>query len=640
MKLYIISLPWSQYDRPSAALGALKAFVQTRRPDIDVECIYAYLATAERLGWDVYEALSQASYDVGELLYAQIVYPQQSQATRELWSTREQGGAPPGLWDIFTSEEQLEGAWDDITGTLCDDLDALANSRDWSDSVIGLTTNFGQLFANIALAQRIKARCPNCTIIFGGSTISSTTGVTVLRTYADVIDYIIQGEGEQPLVALLDHLNNGCVGALPAAVLAHDTTEVSTNKWEVANLDDLPIPNFDEYIEQANEKSVEFQVSIEGSRGCWWDRSARKRDSICYFCNLNINWGGYREKSAKRLADEMQVLSDQCERTDFFFLDNIIRANGVEEMAAEIKRLPGQFTFFYEARANISQSELLALWEVGLRSVQFGIEGLSTSLLSRFNKGTTTLQNLEIMKTLRELGIKHYMNMIAGFPGTTEREVEETIEVIDRYAIAFEPPMNIMPFYLGRDNVVHAMPERFGISNVRNRDMFARAIPADVFAQLELFEMDFDYDTPAVSWRLARQALRRWRVEYERSVQKGRPLIRYFDGGSFLRIDDDRAGSARASIVLRGVERELYLWCAQSRDLRKVAHKFCTNDAEQAEVDGFIERMIGDGLMFREGKRVLAMACAGEPHLAAARIREQTAQANSHRPRILKLATV
>ena len=73
-------------------------------------------------------------------------------------------------------------------------------------------------------------------------------------------------------------------------------------------MDALPLPDYDEYAALAEKHGLLWLLSIEGSRGCWWDRSRRSGNAraTCHFCNLNVQWMGYREKSVARLVAEVR----------------------------------------------------------------------------------------------------------------------------------------------------------------------------------------------------------------------------------------------------------------------------------------------------------------------------------------------
>jgi len=58
---------------------------------------------------------------------------------------------------------------------------------------------------------------------------------------------------------------------------------------------------------------------------------------------------------------------------------------------------------FSELRATTSWAELKVMGKAGMQEVQIGIEALSTPLLKKLHKGTSAIQNLEIMMVDKKL---------------------------------------------------------------------------------------------------------------------------------------------------------------------------------------------------------------------------------------------
>jgi radical SAM superfamily enzyme YgiQ (UPF0313 family) len=65
----------------------------------------------------------------------------------------------------------------------------------------------------------------------------------------------------------------------------------------------------------------------------------------------------------------------------------------------------------------------------------------SIRLLKRLHKGTTAIQNLEIMKNCEALGIRNISNLILYFPGSTQLDVVETLRTLE-FVLPFHPLKN------------------------------------------------------------------------------------------------------------------------------------------------------------------------------------------------------
>src|SRR5262245_45552505 len=154
MGAVLCAMPWSALARPAAALGALAAHARRALPEVPIACASEYVPLAAALGFDLYDAVAEDCYDLGELLYMRALYPERESAVRERFSTwaaqafagREPGALVPGatsFGDVFAHAVR----------TLDTHLDDAARRIPAGTRLLGLTTCFGQLYANLALAK-------------------------------------------------------------------------------------------------------------------------------------------------------------------------------------------------------------------------------------------------------------------------------------------------------------------------------------------------------------------------------------------------------------------------------------------------------------------------------------------------------
>jgi ribosomal peptide maturation radical SAM protein 1 len=487
--------------------------------------------------------------------------------------------------------------------------------------VVGFTTSFGQVLSSLVVARALKNIAPQTRVILGGASVVARLGPAFIREYG-FLDYIVQGEGESPLVAILDHCEDPRRLAGLPGILCKDNVdqhENGTTMWQVCDLDTLPIPEFDDYAELTDQMGIGWALPIEGSRGCWWDRTSKTGDpkSICYFCNVSNKWSGYREKSNSRVVDELLALSNRYQQLRISFVDNVMRHTGVVELAEAISAQHRDFIFYKELRASIKPYELLTLWEAGLRDTQFGIEGLATSYLRRLGKGTTAIANLQSMRTCCELGISDSSLLITDFPGSTVEDVEETRRNILDYACGFIP-LRSVPFRLDVGSTVDKLCKDFGLKDVRNADAYKAGIPEEVWNRIWFPDCSFETETPPVSWQPVIEAIKEWHAIGERHKQRTEPLISYQDGGSFLLLSDDRFGEHREGGV-EGLARQVYLYCMVIRNLEEMAKRFPSASAD--ELRAICGEFVENKLMFQEGRSYLSLAMSIRSGIAAARIR-------------------
>jgi ribosomal peptide maturation radical SAM protein 1 len=638
LRICLIALPWSLSRHPSAALGALSAYVKQQEPGFEVVCRSDFLDAAVAIGFGCYDRISQASYDVGEMLYAALCFPERREKVRDFFVSRmEESGASlagPGSFlepAIHGDRPTWSSVFDVIQSRLEAHLERVAEEVAGRYQLIGLTTCFGQLFANLALSMRIKRRSAGTRIVLGGSTVSERVGPSLLQEF-DSFDFIVQGEGEQPLLALARRLAAGASDVSDLKGLISRETAGALPRgapfWEVSDVNSLPIPDYSEYAAKAEALSILWLMTVEGSRGCWWDRAKRTGNpkATCHFCNLNVQWSGYREKGAERLVAEVVALNQRYHNNVLFFLDNIIRLKGVEEFARRLIDTGKDFVIFYEMRANIRPHELLLLWEAGVRFVQFGIESLSESYLKRIGKGTSVITNLQVMKLCHELGIVNGANLLTDFPGGQPEEVEETCETIQRYALAYEP-LSANRFWLGRGATVQVLREEYGIRNLRNADFYRVGLPEPLYERLCLLDLSYDQDAPAADWSSVRALCKQWGAAYAAArATEYRHLLTYLDSGQSMRIFDARTGVLRTR-VLEGLARDVYMYCAEIRRWDELHREFIEpGRADARQLAELLEEWNQQGLLYREGRRLeggrfLSLAPAFTPEMAARRIR-------------------
>src|SRR5690349_14986620 len=201
-RICLIAMPWSKKEGPSAALGALKAYLRQHQPNVQVACRHEFVNVAAAIGFPLYDAIGDQCYKIGELLYLALLYPEKRANVRQQfinWAPSQLERLSTELPGVPAGEKPEWGAvFDSLQSVLGVHIDNLAVAVATEYELVGLTTCFGQLFANLCLAKKIKELSPQTKILLGGSTISARVGPSIMEEYG-FIDYIIQGEGERPL---------------------------------------------------------------------------------------------------------------------------------------------------------------------------------------------------------------------------------------------------------------------------------------------------------------------------------------------------------------------------------------------------------------------------------------------------------
>lgn len=588
-KVALVSMPWSIFNRPSIQLGALQSFLNSQE-GYRAQSFHPYLYIAKTIGTELYHSISLSAWG-GEALFSSLLYPEQKSEAKKLFYNSLKGKTSAGNFDnICNSIDTFCQKWIDESGILSYDL-------------IGFSVCFSQLLPSLYMARCIKKKKPTSTIVFGGSSCSGELGQSAVKAFSD-IDYVVSGEGETTLLNLCSYLEKKS-NQLPKNIYSANQADIVQGKTlsplKELKLYDLPAPDYRDYFREMvalfPEQPFIPVIPVEFSRGCWWNK--------CSFCNLNIQWKNYRFKSSDRMLEEVLALSRQYESLHFTFTDNALPPSEADSFFQQLSQQHLDLDFFAEIRA-IAKPERLSLYRLGgLSTVQIGIEALSTSLLKKLNKGTTTIDNIAVIKMCSEMKIQMEGNLIVEFPGSLEKEVEETLVNLD-YLLPFYP-LDTATFFLGYGSPVYSNCKEYQIDTTlvhsKNRQLF----PKQTLDKLTLLQNSFrgDRTIQQKRWQPVRKKIEQWKEFHKNRKATTHPLS-YRDGKTFLIIRQEQLVGPALHHRLRGLSREIYLACKDVTQIEQLNQKF--PQVKTSNLEKFLQQMCEKRLMFLEDNHVLSLA--------------------------------
>jgi hypothetical protein len=226
------------------------------------------------------------------------------------------------------------------------------------------------------------------------------------------------------------------------------------------------------------------------------------------------------------------------------------------------------------------------------------------------NKGTTCIQNLQVMRDCEELSIINSSNLITRFPGSDEEDVRETLQALE--FAEFYRPLKPVRFWLGLESPIHRSPGSHGIRSVFNHPHFAWIFPRAILRDVRLMIQGYrgDLGIQRRLWRPVVERLNVWERTYQdlRRASGSNAALSYRDGLEFLLIRQLRPHLPALHHRLTGSSREIYLFCRDHRSLGDVIQRF--PDLPEDKVRSFLNGMVEKKLMFREGERFLSLAVA------------------------------
>ena len=603
--IHLISMPWPLFNRPSIQLGSLKSYLDQSLKHQHVVTNHIYLNVATAIGYEIYNEISKRTW-LSECVYAALLHPQQIDVIESLFHREAQRNKILSGLDFRVLIKTTQQVTDENL-----------NQVDWWEiGLVGFSICACQLTASLYAARQIKSKSPDVMVVAGGSTLSNPD----CRKYLDVfnqLDVLVVGEGELPLRKLICHLESkGRINktqTIPGVITKNTNDDRIRSFSQLSSLSDLPAPDYDEYFQKLNafprEKRFFATLPVESSRGCWWQgRVAPRKSKGCTFCNLNLQWHGYRQKANQKVITHIDGLTTRHQTLSVAFMDNVLPPGSINNLFSELGKVDKDLKMFAEIRATTKLKELMNMQAAGLHEVQVGIEALSTSLLQKMNKGTTAIQNLAIMKHCEALGLRNLSNLMLNFPGSEEADVSETLKTI-QWARIFRPlkPVN---FWLGLGSPIWQDPKRYNIQSIGNHPhydvLFPKQITQKVLFPIQIYRGDRTYQRKL--WKSVEKKLREWHQYYKDLHQypQTEPILFFQDGGTFLIIRQRCKDKDPWQHRLTGTSRKIYLFCQAIRPIQGLLNKF--PEVNEDQLLPFLKMMVDKKLMFWEQGRVLSLA--------------------------------
>lgn len=279
--------------------------------------------------------------------------------------------------------------------------------QDGCINIVGCTMLTEQRFGTLKLLWEIGKLDNYFIRVIGGVHATLMTNQLIEFYYPRYFNYIINGEGEQGLLWLLNNL---------------DKSKTIIDEPNIKDLDTIPYPiNAMKFFR--TDWNYGDQIPIIASRGC---------TDCCTFCSTTKFWKGYRTRSAENIFCELKAYRQEV-YSSFKFQDDACTANLLmwKELCKLIIESKLNITFEITARIDQFDEELIHLLkDAGCNKIAVGIESGSKLLRGYTNKVLNDNSIFKNSRIITRAGITLTLMFIAGLPGETDSTVFETIEFI------------------------------------------------------------------------------------------------------------------------------------------------------------------------------------------------------------------
>jgi hypothetical protein len=326
----------------------------------------------------------------------------------------------------LTDELMLEACWQHVKAV--------------DPTVVGLTVPFpGNVYGALRIAQLVKSRRPDTTIVLGGGYAN-----TELRRLSDprvfeLMDYVTLDDGERPLLCILEHVaGKRDATDLKRTFMRSAGQVVFRNGARESDfaMAELGTPSYaglqlNRYLSILDTLNPMHRLWSDGhwnkltvAHGCYWKQ--------CTFCDVGLDYiGRYEASPSELLADRMETLIAETGRRGFHFVDEAAPPAALKALAFALLERGISVSWWgnirFEEAFSADLCRLLAA--SGCIAVSAGLEVASDRLLAAMKKGITVEQTARVAAAFHAAGILVHAYLMYGFPGET---IAETVESLER----------------------------------------------------------------------------------------------------------------------------------------------------------------------------------------------------------------
>ncbi len=270
--------------------------------------------------------------------------------------------------------------------------------------VVGFSLNYqSQALCTFSMIGHIRKEFPELRIVLGGGLVSSwVKQPTWKNPFAGLVDHLIAGPGERPMLGLAG-ITNG------------------THEHYLPNYQSMPLHDY---------LSPGLVLPYSGSNGCYWHQ--------CSFCPETAENNPYTPIPVRQTRTDLSCLIGETKPVLVHLLDNAINPALMRSLADD----PAGAPWYGFARINSELADpdyCLQLKQSGCVMLKLGLESGDQGVLDALGKGIDLSAASRVLRNLRKAGIASYVYLLFGTPPETMQEARRTLDFIAAHhdAISF-----------------------------------------------------------------------------------------------------------------------------------------------------------------------------------------------------------
>ncbi|HDS15095.1 MAG TPA: radical SAM protein [Proteobacteria bacterium] len=290
--------------------------------------------------------------------------------------------------------------------------------------VIGFSLNFlSQALPVFAMIGFCRQRWPELPLVVGGGLITSWASRPGWRNpFSGLIDHLIAGPGEEPLLALLRPASRTAfsqaekVSPVKAGAAAFLPAGPGTKVWARPDYDDFSaLP----YL------ACGRILPYAASSGCYWNR--------CSFCPEKAEGHPYCPRPSAAVLGDLAAFARDGSFALLHLLDNALSPARLRALIREPPGLP--WYGFARVDAELSEPDFChGLRRAGCVMLKLGVESGDDGVLQTMGKGIGVERIARVLRNLGQAGIATYVYLLFGTPGENSAAARKTLEFTVRHA--------------------------------------------------------------------------------------------------------------------------------------------------------------------------------------------------------------
>ena len=622
MDIVLVSMPFAELQRPSIALGLLRASLANT--DIKSQVIYGNFGLAETIGLVAYQAMQSTPTDhlLGEWCFAERLFPDSAKNDEEYLDLVLEVRCTGFPFELEQRKDQMRWVRKQCNAY----IDRLAdNIVARKPGIVGCSSVFQQHCASLALLKRIRELSPDTVLLMGGANCEGEMGVETLRNFPWV-DCVVSGEADAIFSslcqALLEHGRKVDPSALPDGAISQRHLKSMFPIMSqggpppprplIRDLDSTPVPDYDDYFDALRASTLSNMIEpgllAESSRGCWWGEKFH-----CTFCGLNGEGMKYRSKSPERVLAELSELKQRYGIGSIQFVDNILDMSFFKTVLPRLAAAGEKYSLFYETKANLKREQVELLARAGVRSIQPGIESLDDNVLALIAKGNSALINLQLLKWSREFGIDAAWNFLCGVPGESDVWYADMAKWLPAI-FHLQPPTGVSRIRYDRFSPYQMRPRDFGLILEPSR-AYPYVYPLPKESLMHLAYSFEDNRRPrhvhrAFSDEAGQRELQEAVWQWNRVWRGSPPVLQVYDEGKPVHFFDTRPCAQQRTWTAEGLEAEVYRLCDSAQTRAALTHQLNVrqeSEVPMGKIDSAIQSLLAAKVLLSLNGKLLSL---------------------------------